>query len=515
MKTKTLLIAAVMFFALSVSAFAQSAYTVSQETLDRVSCCGLAEPTGAIAFTAVADTPDTVTGTITLRYNLPIANYDPELLPTPGTPLAANLRVQVTAVDNDGVLLTTQPTWTVINDNSNGLVVIAVPAGYTFPNTINVYNVRVNVTGSCGSIASTVTATASSTGNRLTIGETDLITVVKGVAQPLKTPTVTMAPSTLTQISIDATDGTVTGAATIEIEENFLTAFGKVGIFPELNRSQQTLIRLKVSAIPAGMSVRFTGIQGAFQTASPAGVVNGADVTLPSATIPQYVYYVMNAASNPALLDSFTFTPTILAPGPYPLAPAVISVSAAMAPIGVAPATRFPQFIEGCETAAVPFASVSGALNTILLVPYATTEVGYQTALTIANTTLDPGAANMGDYPAAIPQTGKIKIYFYPKNGDPVTWDSTTETTPGNYGLDEDGLLPPGGTFVALINELLPSSLADEFGGYMFIVTDFTNAHGEYFITDFEKFTHGALMLVVNDVARASAGRTQEQGLNQ
>jgi len=183
MKTKLFLIAAVMFLAVSVSAYAQvgSAYTVSQETLDRVACCGLAEPTGSIAFTAVADTPDSVTGTITLRYNLPIANTDAAATGTN--------RVQIAAVDDDGTPLGVQPVWTATNDGSNGLVVIAVPAGYVYPNTIRVFNVRVNVTGNCGSTDATVTANASSTGNRLTIGETQSITLVKGVAQPLRTPT--------------------------------------------------------------------------------------------------------------------------------------------------------------------------------------------------------------------------------------------------------------------------------------------------------------------------------------
>jgi len=171
MKTKTLLIAAVMFLALSVSAFAQSAYTVSQETLDRVACCGLAEPTGSIAFTAVADTPASITGTITLRYNLPISNLT--TLPTNGLD-----RVQVVATDNLGGLLSPQPTWVASNDNSNGIITIAVPRGYTYPTTIKVFNVRVNVSGNCGSTDAAVTATASSTGNFLTIGETTSVTLV-------------------------------------------------------------------------------------------------------------------------------------------------------------------------------------------------------------------------------------------------------------------------------------------------------------------------------------------------
>ena len=113
MKTKLILIAAVMFLAFTVSAFPQASYSVSQETIEKVACCGLAEPTGAIAFSAVALTPPTVTGTITLRYNLPIANTG-----------GGATGVQVIAVDGGGVALATQPVWTVSNNPADGKGVI-------------------------------------------------------------------------------------------------------------------------------------------------------------------------------------------------------------------------------------------------------------------------------------------------------------------------------------------------------------------------------------------------------
>jgi len=497
MKTKTLLIAAVMFLALSVSAYAQSAYTVSMETLNRVACCGLAELTGSIAFTAVADTPDSITGTITLRYNLPIAN------------LSGPYGVQVTAVGNIGGALGPL-TWTASNEGgSTGVLVISVPAGYSYPNTINVFNVRVNVSGAanCGTTNGAVSAIATATGNRLTIGETDAIDLVKGVAQPLKTPVPTGT------ISISASNGAATGSTSIKIDENFITAFGTTGTYPDPYRSQQTLIRLKVSGIPTGVTFTFPQTVGNFEVANSAGSPTLADAVLVGPTSPQYVYYVMAAASNPALTDSLIVSPTVdVYDGPFPLAPATITISAAMAPFGV---NQIPTFTSDCETNAVTFASVTGVLNTILLVPYATTEVGYDTALTVANTTLDPTTANMANFPQAIRQTGKIKIYFYPKDGSTIAaWDSTSY--PSDFGLDSTGKLPAGGTFVALLSELLPSTVT-QFAGYVFIVTDFTNAHGEFFVSNFDFFTHGALMLVVSDQERADsgAGRTQEQGLNQ
>jgi hypothetical protein len=371
----------------------------------------------------------------------------------------------------------------------------------------------VNVSGNCGSTDNAVTATASSTGNRLTIGETTAITVVKGVAQPLRTPVVAMSPSTATNISINASNGVVTGVATVTISENFITAFGAVSAYPDPNRSQQTLIRLKVSPIPSGVTVTFPQSAGIFETATSAGATLGSAAVLTTNTLSQSVYYRMAAGSNPAIVDALSFSPTVTTAGPYPLAPSTITISAALAPITSGTvATLFPHYIEGCETSAVTLASVSGVLNTVLMVPYATTVFDYDTALAVANTTLDPGTVAMGNFVQAIPQVGKITVYFYPQDGSTIApWVSTS--APSLYGLNASGNLPAGGLFTCMLSQLLPTTVPS-FSGYLFIVTDFTNAHGEFFVSDFDNFTHGALMLVVSDIDRVSAGRTQEQGIN-
>jgi len=498
MKTKLFLIAAVMILAFTVSAFPQSSYSVSQETIEKVACCGLAEPTGAIGFSAVALTPPTVTGTITLRYNLPIAN----LVAGPTGP-------QVVAVDGTNTLLAPQPTWVASNDpiTGKGIIVIAVPGGYVYPNTIRLSNVRVNVTGSCDTATGAVDAHASSTGNLLTIGESDAIALVKAVARGLATPTVT-GP-----ITINASNGTVTGTGTITVSEGFLTAFGITSTFPDLTRSQQTMVRLRVSGIPSGVTVTFPVSGGIFQRSTAAGALEATALPLTGPASPQEVFYVLATASNPAAIESLVVTPTITTVSPFPLAPSTITFTAALGPLTTGTtATTYPQYIEGCETAAATLGTVTGTLNTILLVPYATTEVGYNTALSVANTTKDPGTTNLMNFPGAIPQTGKITIYFYPKNGSTIApWVSTSY--PSLYGLDAAGKLAAGRTFVALLSQILPVDVT-EFGGYLFIVTDFTNAHGEFFVSNFDNFTHGALMLVVSDLGRVAAGRTQEQGLN-
>ena len=70
MKTKILLIAAVMFFGISVAAFAAAEYAVSTTPVTTAALNGMAEKVGDIAFSTLANTGATVTGTITIFYEV-------------------------------------------------------------------------------------------------------------------------------------------------------------------------------------------------------------------------------------------------------------------------------------------------------------------------------------------------------------------------------------------------------------------------------------------------------------
>jgi len=484
---KTILLAVVMFFALSVSAFAQGAsFTAAAEVIDRAACCGLAEPVGAIQFTIVPSSPASVTGSLTLRYSLPIANFQ--------TSLPAINQVVVTG----GILASAG------NDpiTGNGIVVISVPAGLTTGNVVRISNVRVNVSANCG--ISPVTASAASAGNFITNGETSM-TVLNGIAPALLTPTVTAS-------ALDASNGIPTPAnVVINVQEGFLNAFG---VTPATDPSQTVahIIRLTLSGtFSTGVTLTFPATTGLFTRSDSAGVLAATPLAVTSTLTP--VYYVLTTDSNPAIQETFSVTVAVSAVGPYPLAPGAISVSAHIGPINIVSTTVFPRYTGNCETSSTQFLTISGALSTTLLIPYATEQTSYSTGLAVANTTLDPGTTAMG-FLKAIPQTGKLTVYFYPNNATTIApWVSTTSGL-GLFGLDAAGKLPPGGLFAAMLSQLLPAS-AVPFSGYIFIITDFTNAHGEYFISDFDNFTHGALMLVVNNaLVSTTTGRTVSEGLN-
>lgn len=475
---KTILIAAVMFCALSVSAFAQvgSTFTVGSDTVTTLRCCGIAERTGDITFTTVPNTTPSIAGTMTVRYNVPITT----------TTGVQGPMVQV--FDENGAPIDAFDPLTAENVNGVGTIIFAVPSGLTPAFSIALSGVRVNVSAPalCGTDTN-ITATITSTGNQLTSGET-VVTVASSVAQPLTDPEVEAA------VSINRVTGRVEGPAefTFKVGEAFFDAFGTTPA-EDPTQNQGFQIRLNLSAIPAGVTLTFppTSADGLFELVRSDGVAPGdPQVTAGTTT----VFYELATPSDPATLEEFEITVRVNAfSANLPLANTPITITAQPAPVAAASVPRFTE--TGCVSEdAVTVVTFFGA-NTTLLIPYATNAVGYDTGIAIANTTKDPGSTAMG-ISSAVPQAGSLTFYFFPQDGS-----APFQVTPtSGHGLNAAGEVPIGGSFIVLLSELLEmAEVEEEFSGYIFVVTNFTNAHGQYFVSDFENFTNGALALVVDN----------------
>lgn len=475
---KTILIAAVMFCALSVSAFAQvgSTFTVGSDTVTTLRCCGIAERTGDITFTTVPNTTPSIAGTMTVRYNVPITT----------TTGVQGPMVQV--FDENGAPIDAFDPLTAENVNGVGTIIFAVPPDLTPPFSIALSGVRVNVSAPalCGTDTN-ITATITSTGNQLTSGET-VVTVASSVAQPLTDPEVEAA------VSINRVTGRVEGPAefTFKVGEAFFDAFGTTPA-EDPTQNQGFQIRLNLSAIPAGVTLTFppTSADGLFELVRSDGVAPGdPQVTAGTTT----VFYELATPSDPATLEEFEITVRVNAfSANLPLANTPITITAQPAPVAAASVPRFTE--TGCVSEdAVTVVTFFGA-NTTLLIPYATNAVGYDTGIAIANTTKDPGSTAMG-ISSAVPQAGSLTFYFFPQDGS-----APFQVTPtSGHGLNAAGEVPIGGSFIVLLSELLEmAEVEEEFSGYIFVVTNFTNAHGQYFVSDFENFTNGALALVVDN----------------
>jgi hypothetical protein len=182
-----------------------------------------------------------------------------------------------------------------------------------------------------------------------------------------------------------------------------------------------------------------------------------------------------------------------------------ITVTAQMDPIGdaldnddaVITTDGLPRF-EDVTVGPVTVVTIIAA-STNLLIPYAVVLPPYDTGLSLANTTMDPFGGSAGG--GATPQSGGIRLDFYPRSssgvGTPFSLTTSSTVRPG-VGLSADGTLAAGGTWTALLSELLTAAgQTGGFTGYIFVRTDFLNAHGAPFVSDFRNFTSFSPMLVM------------------
>lgn len=155
----------------------------------------------------------------------------------------------------------------------------------------------------------------------------------------------------------------------------------------------------------------------------------------------------------------------------------------------------YPKFEESCVPADGIAVFTIMANTTTLLVPYVTNELGYDTGLAIANTTMDPWDTKVG---GATEQNGAITVTFYPNDGGAaIVYKSSTDSLKGK-GMTSAGLLNAGSTWTVLASELLKAKgRTAAFAGYAIVVTDFTNAHGGSYVSNFDGFTSGSPVLVL------------------
>jgi hypothetical protein len=498
MKARSLLVAAVMFFGLSVAAFAQANFDTGSTPVTAVTRSGHTEKTGDITFTQTSGI--SVAGTMTISYGVPIT------IPF--------VNVTVTGTGSYAGLVTVN---VAASSNSGGILVIDVPAGGIVPSTIRVSGVRVGISGTALTV---LDASLSSTGNTITTGQLNprvISSIAAGIAS------VTVAPTA--GVAVNAVSGVLTplgGIGTVRVLEGFLNAFGAFPVAP--NETTSTLVRLTLSAAPvAGVTISFEGtsdiestagavlVVGGYSTAScTTGAVSGAAVVFTSSSTTLTVCYSITSAltnPSPTQQERVAIDYTVTAPGTatLPLSTGNVNVTATFAPIGTAftsagavITTPIPRYAAE-EVGPVTIVTVFGA-NTTLLVPFATTVTGanYNTGFAVSNSTKDPGLAAMG-FATAIPQTGSLTFYFYPalpSTAAPFTY-TTAAGSPGS-GLNAAGAVPTGSTYTVLLSQLLAAAgQPADFSGYVFIVANFTNAHCLYVVSNFTSFSQGSLALVV------------------
>jgi hypothetical protein len=255
--------------------------------------------------------------------------------------------------------------------------------------------------------------------------------------------------------------------------------------------------------LPCGIEVMFDQYDdsGNLELSDNRGNIVGDSQTL-SCTTGSSVYYQVTTDTNLTEQENFYFYATVYADSPGMVQYPVMSISSTvtLAQVGTAADWEIPRY-QASEVPAGPVLRIIPS-TTSMLIPYAANlydqqqqAATYQTGIAVANTTLDPGEDAFG-FDGAIPQDGQITFYFYPQIGLPFEY--TTQAGSPGMGLDADGLLPPGGSYTVMLADLLAAAQAPsmDFQGYIIIITNFINAHGQYFISDFGDFTNGAQILI-------------------
>ena len=484
MKTKTILIAAVMFFALSVAAYAQATFAIGSIPVTTVVRSGLTEKTGDITFTTIANSPSVITGTIQIYYGVPItfvgAVYD-----------SAGIAIAPSVI-------------AVAKDAAGTSLVLTIPAPIaTLPYTFRVSGARVAVAGTG---LTSLSVNLSATGNAIQAGQTSGIPVINSISPGIDTVTATNAQ---TYYAVQGGSGIVT----LKVKEKFVNAFGVTNL-TDTTQTISTMVAIVVPRPLAGVSLSFpqaaTSTVGAFTLSDAAGAALAAAQVISSASAdPTYVYYRVTTDTSLTAIDTMSVDVTVTATAPLTTTGSV-AVKASFAAFGTVTGTVIPRYVEDDFGNAI-LVTINPS-TTYMLMPYATSlpNNDYDTGIAVANTTKRPTAFTM------VAQAGAITFTFFPQADAtgtlPASFSYTpTDNTVGN-GLNADGKLAAGSTYAVLLSQLLAkTTFTGNFSGYIVVTTNFTNAHGEYFVfttTDVgvpnpNPFTHGALMLVL-DTANSS-----------
>ncbi len=495
MKTKTLLIAAVMFLGLTAAAFAQATYSVGSIPVTAVVNTGLVEKTGDITFTQISGAP--MTGTITVSYGVQITNDT-------STGIGITVISPTTGATNPPTINTVS--------NAAGQVVINVqpttPGGTTNVTVFALTGVRVAV---AGTTLSNLTANISATNNAITAGQTSVVVVssiAPGIAS-IKTTTVGSVNATTGKLNKDS-EG-VDLQPVITVKEGFLNAWGTPADLTAAG------LRITLSAAPpSGVTVGFpltasTDGTGVFQAMDSKGNILTSAQSITSSSTALALYYKVVTGTDPTKQETLTINPTITVSSSVTLPLPAISITyvVSMAPIGTAfdsdgkvitDTKLIPRYV-ALDVGPATLLNVVGNTTT-MLIPFAqtVTAAGYNTGFAIANTTEDPGTPTGFESPVA--QSGVITFYFFPQvsatGTSPTNFSYTTAASSPGTGLDATGKLPSGSTYTVLLSQLLSAAAAPaDFSGYIFVVANFTNAHCLYVVSNFTTFSQGSLALII------------------
>jgi len=216
---------------------------------------------------------------------------------------------------------------------------------------------------------------------------------------------------------------------------------------------------------------------------APVSIVNGTGSA---------VWEVVNTNPNAVETLKFsvylTFTANTQLNTPLP---GLSTVNLSFAPVAASAAasTTIPAFTGDATTAGRNIFNIT-VCRTVLLYPFITNQAGFDTGLTVANTSVDPFSTPT--------QTGNCLLKFF---------GGSTALPTGPIPDIDTGIIKPGTVYTTVLSSPAPLG-SPNFQGYMFAVCNFQFAHGFAFISDVgaRNIAMGYLAVVLDDPAASSNG---------
>ena len=296
----------------------------------------------------------------------------------------------------------------------------------------------------------------------------------------------------------------------LRIEENYQdlwkssSQFNGGGVFPPSTASS-TQVLVQFNNIPAGVSIGgcnaiLTDTSGNASAGTPAVTVGSLGVLNTSANT---ILVGFTTPVSQSSVDVVWVACTSITGGTAPLPATAVTAQVTMAPTGSALSStggvlaaintgQIPRYQLALVPATTPPVVVQfPAAASTLLIPFATVGGGYNTGIAVSNTTTDP----LGSPSLATAQNGSLTFTLFDNSGTVKTY-TTVASSPGS-GLTA-GVLNSGKTYLVNLSEILTAAAAGAtFNGYIFVQTNFTNAHGAAYVYNGAGFTSATPVLVV------------------
>lgn len=498
-------LSAMMIMTFSIAAFAQTNFWFVSSTPTNVVQTGVAEVLGEVRITA-ANLPyvqqASVDSTISVTYNVPIANGFSGTITDPGTGVISSaLGITISLAGNYAAVGITAR---VANNpaNGSGTITISVPAGIT-PDAaalIKVNGVRGRVTG----ITAPATVNANLTANpSFSHSFVNVSTVIVAYPQPGLAATFTAAVYPICNVTEEACINIKEGFAGAFVEENTVPDTDNVigNPRPTFGATNHTQIRVQVQNLPANVTISWPLTVWANESDAWLALTSGS-----TSTEAVYDYKTDNQGNSDLIVETFTLC---ISPSGDPKDsenPEGLIKIPANSGFGKATATveLFPKdsetdtpFVSPWDAPAVDRPSFEGPVITgdllsvtkcvtYLLFPYLAASTpdngGFDSGMAVANTSAD-GDITAGPFvdvtDGAAPQAGQIVFYGWPMF--PV--GTTPPTAPLTYTVPN---LEAGNTWADSFSDTSTGGLGTVFGnfiGYIIARADFQYAHGFGFIT--------------------------------